>query len=425
MARTASSPKGKRAKPSSPSPSPRAIRKLRKRQAPTKKEPAKKSAIKKSSQKKKPDDSDGKGHRILINWQHQTEHVYTDKLLTLIEDNPKWKQAFGWSLGDGAGPVKNSGQNLTEHYQAIGKKLLKEDGSKRVHTHASSSLKSKFKELNDELGSTGHGLVEADKEDEIQVDTPMGNVWDKIKCTFPWYKRLYPYLSRNPNVDRSAVSHSGSVVDTSVLHPDDTYVSNESDSDEESGMGGSESEDNTKKSRHHSFDSAHQSGSESELEDDGAVQSKAKKKVVTKKVTAASASQGLPPKKESGVGQPKKRLDAMDKVRLMNKDDHAVRLKVLEKNLKAQREREKIKQDSLTERSRLQIEAEERRRLQDQEHELKMMEKRLELQHLIAQGSSANWGTNSSSPSTSHTPQHDPFANFDGMLGNDLTFPSL
>ncbi|KIJ34416.1 hypothetical protein M422DRAFT_263559 [Sphaerobolus stellatus SS14] len=316
MARTASSPKGKRAKPSSPSPSPRAIRKLRKRQSPMKKEPAKKSAIKKSSQKK-PDDSDGKGRHILINWQHQTEHVYTDKLLTLIEDNPKWKQAFGWSLGDGAGLVKNSGQNLTEHYQAIGKKLLKEDGSKRwanedenklaeTIKNRINSIKSKFKELNDELGSTGHGLVEADKEDEIQVDTPMGNVWDKIKCTFPWYKRLYPYLSRNPNVDRSAVSHSGSVVDTSVLHPDDIYVSNDLDSDEESGLGGSVSEDNTEKSHHHSFDSAHQSGSESELEDDGAVQSKAKKKVVTKKVTAASVSQGLPPKKESGVGQPKK-----------------------------------------------------------------------------------------------------------------------
>ncbi|KIJ32285.1 hypothetical protein M422DRAFT_265963 [Sphaerobolus stellatus SS14] len=197
MARTASSPKGKRAKPSSPSPSPRAIRKLRKRQAPTKKEPAKKSAIKKSSQKKKPDDSDGKGRRILINWQHQTEHVYTDKLLTLIEDNPKWKQAFGWSLGDGAGPVKNGGQNLTEHYQAIGKKLLKEDGLKRwadedenklaetIKNRINScvfDLKSKFKELNDELGSTGHGLVEADKEDEIQVDTPMGNVWGEFSC---------------------------------------------------------------------------------------------------------------------------------------------------------------------------------------------------------------------------------------------------
>ncbi|KIJ48643.1 hypothetical protein M422DRAFT_45304 [Sphaerobolus stellatus SS14] len=248
-----------------------------------------------------------------------------------------WLEPWRWGW-----TVKNSGQNLTEHYQAIGKKLLKEDGSK--------SIKLKFKELNDELGSTGHGLVEVNKEDEIQVDTPMGNVRDKIKCTFPWYKRLYPYLSRNPNVDCSAVSHSGSVVDTSVLHPDDIYVSNDSVSDEESGLGGSKSKDSAEKSHHHSFDSAHQSGSESELEDDGAVQSKGKK-VVTKKVTAASASQGLPPKKESGVRQPKMQLDAMDKVRLMNKDDHAVCLKVLKKNLKAQREREKIKQDSLTERS--------------------------------------------------------------------------
>ena len=49
-------------------------------------------------------------------------HIYTDQLLTLLEDSELWKGAFGFKK-DTNEPVKNGGK-LVEHYCMIAKLLL-------------------------------------------------------------------------------------------------------------------------------------------------------------------------------------------------------------------------------------------------------------------------------------------------------------
>lgn len=40
-------------------------------------------------------------------------------------------------------------------------------------------LKKLYRDFREELGQTGHGLVENDMVDEIQEGTPLANVWGK------------------------------------------------------------------------------------------------------------------------------------------------------------------------------------------------------------------------------------------------------
>jgi len=53
-------------------------------------------------------------------------HLYTDHLLTLLEDSELWKGTFGFKK-DTNEPVKNGGKKLVEHYCMIVKCLLVDD----------------------------------------------------------------------------------------------------------------------------------------------------------------------------------------------------------------------------------------------------------------------------------------------------------
>ena len=53
-------------------------------------------------------------------------HIYTDHLLTLLEDSELWKGTFGFKK-DTNKPVKNGDKKLVEHYHTIANLLLVDD----------------------------------------------------------------------------------------------------------------------------------------------------------------------------------------------------------------------------------------------------------------------------------------------------------
>ncbi|THU80472.1 hypothetical protein K435DRAFT_874351 [Dendrothele bispora CBS 962.96] len=154
----------------------------------------------------------------LIPWSEDKWHHLTDRPLGLIEDSPAWRQALGFSKKEDDISTANlsSGKRIDTVYKDIAKKLLHDATSpeewktvplqklkvpvkNRIFT-----LKRTFTKHKKELKETGHGLVEADREDKIQ----------KI---FPWYKRMIHLMGTSPVVDRSAIANSTSTFDLSCL----------------------------------------------------------------------------------------------------------------------------------------------------------------------------------------------------------------
>ncbi|KAJ7465849.1 hypothetical protein B0H11DRAFT_2284788 [Mycena galericulata] len=82
---------------------------------------------------------------------------------------------------------------------------------------ASRTLKTKYKDYRTLLGSTGQGVVENDKTKDIEPGSNIENIWDLIKAKFPWYLRMHALMGSSPAVDRSALAHSQTRVDLSVL----------------------------------------------------------------------------------------------------------------------------------------------------------------------------------------------------------------
>ncbi|KAF8586015.1 hypothetical protein K439DRAFT_1615442 [Ramaria rubella] len=69
------------------------------------------------------------------------------------------------------------------------------------------SLKKKYFECWKELGSTGHGLIEEDREEDIWENSAISNVWEKIQKAFPGCKDL-SVLLKAPIVDQEASANS-------------------------------------------------------------------------------------------------------------------------------------------------------------------------------------------------------------------------
>ncbi|KAJ7435371.1 hypothetical protein B0H11DRAFT_1937674 [Mycena galericulata] len=143
-----------------------------------------------------------------------------DQLLTLIESKPSYRQAFGFDKGT-TGTVSMGGKNLGNLHAEIAESLfVTPEGSKytmddlpaleSVVKNCIGALKTKYKDYRTLLGSTGQGLVENDKTKDIEP----GNL---IKAKFPWYLRMHVLMGSSPTVDCSALAHSQTRVDLSVL----------------------------------------------------------------------------------------------------------------------------------------------------------------------------------------------------------------
>lgn len=93
-------------------------------------------------------------------------------------------------------------------------------------------LKRSYQEYRKKLGDTGHGLVASDREAEIIVGSPIYNVFgksfsiflalythdcclEKMQKRFKWYKRLHALLSVNPVYDRTTLVNSATPLSAS------------------------------------------------------------------------------------------------------------------------------------------------------------------------------------------------------------------
>ncbi|KAF8581878.1 hypothetical protein K439DRAFT_1618689 [Ramaria rubella] len=173
-------------------------------------------------------DSDGEDKRMKnISWAKESMHPYTDCLLTLIEENPTWKVAFGFDKGV-EGAVKTGGKNICKHHRAIVQTLLIDDSSGQwargdvvrlgdVVKNRINVLKKSFQECRTMLTGTSMGLIDKDHEDEIIPSNTLDNLWDKIKKHFPWYKCMNDLMWSSPLVDQLAVMHSCTSLDLSAL----------------------------------------------------------------------------------------------------------------------------------------------------------------------------------------------------------------
>lgn len=78
-------------------------------------------------------------------------------------------------------------------------------------------LKRTYTKYRDELGETGMGLVDANREHEMTVGSKMKNKWDDIQKKFPYFKTLHNLMGSSPVVDRAALANSTTELDTSIL----------------------------------------------------------------------------------------------------------------------------------------------------------------------------------------------------------------
>lgn len=110
------------------------------------------------------------------------------------------------------------------------------------------SIKKAFRRHRETLKETGHGLIANDDEASIHPDSEIANAWgmllinsivlihsytltDKIKSSFPWYKRINDLMGTSPAVDKSALAHSTSPLDLMVLGDHASYSGGQLDSD--------------------------------------------------------------------------------------------------------------------------------------------------------------------------------------------------
>jgi len=92
--------------------------------------------------------------------------------------------------------VTTGGQSTADLYAEVAKSLLVEVEEfnfddddlpelQKVVSNRVANLKKIYREYREQLGETGQGLVENDREDEITAGTTLGNLWDLIQVKFP------------------------------------------------------------------------------------------------------------------------------------------------------------------------------------------------------------------------------------------------
>ncbi|CAA7257432.1 unnamed protein product [Cyclocybe aegerita] len=184
---------------------------------------------------KKPSKEGAKARRAAtVKWKRGIYHHYTDSLLTIIEDKPRYRQAFGF-LKDQSTSVSTGGQPMAKLLAEVAQSLFfkteeppegqselsfRKDNlsalAKAVGNQIS-VLKKLYREHRATLGATGEGLLDAGRQDEITAGTPLANLWEEVNQEFPWFLWMHDLLGTNPTVDRSAVAHSQTSVNTAVL----------------------------------------------------------------------------------------------------------------------------------------------------------------------------------------------------------------
>ncbi|KAF8573638.1 hypothetical protein K439DRAFT_1624928 [Ramaria rubella] len=138
----------------------------------------------------------------IVKWASPDLRYLTSRLITMISENRVWRQAFNFDTLESSELINSGGKETADHQREIAHILF---------------LKKKYLELYNELGSTGHGLIQEDWEQEIWEASAIANVWDKIQKYFPWYKELGPLLKESLVLDKDAAANSATDLDVSLL----------------------------------------------------------------------------------------------------------------------------------------------------------------------------------------------------------------
>ncbi|KAJ2921300.1 hypothetical protein H1R20_g15796, partial [Candolleomyces eurysporus] len=295
-----------------------------------------------------------------IRWAKHPE--YTDQLLTVIEASQRYRRAFGFSHNPDAPAGTSGGQTTIKLCREIGQELFPE--SRRTEAKLGlavksriASIKKEYNKYRDQLKETGHGLIVEGREDEIRVGTAIYNVYDKINKKFKWYKRLHLLLTSSPVYDSSAVANSTTPLDTSILGTASVPVTisaapcTEPTAPAAGDVSGNDrSDSDSDESRSASPQPPHDSSQ---------------------------------PPPSTPLAPPPLRLtqsleDASVAIPLKRKGGSVDALAVL---VEGKRQRRELKEEGLFRREQLRLEAEERQR----QHELAMLDKKLELAKLKAQ----------------------------------------
>ncbi|KAG5633775.1 hypothetical protein H0H81_005356 [Sphagnurus paluster] len=159
------------------------------------------------------DDSDG------IAWAKNPGD--TSRLIGIIEDSLRYRQAFGLK-GGGTPGVTSGGLTTAQVCHDIGEELfpgssLSAEKLGKAIGNRIQVLKKLYGTYHKSLGETGHGLIIMDHTEDTP-GTPISNVWDKMRLKFPWYKRMHMLLCGSPVYDSSALANSGTVLDIRVLN---------------------------------------------------------------------------------------------------------------------------------------------------------------------------------------------------------------
>ncbi|KAL7278381.1 hypothetical protein ACG7TL_008361 [Trametes sanguinea] len=172
---------------------------------------------------------------VAVHWSKPEYHFVTDLLLTAIEERPDTCTALGFDmqLKDDSSPGnKTSGKMVHEHYVRLARAVFLE--SNRFSKFSEDNLeelagviknrviklKSLYRDCRARLQNTGAGLVDEDRENELEPGSELANIWDAIQRDFPWYKRMNALMRGHPLVDRSGVANSATDIDLSILDRD-------------------------------------------------------------------------------------------------------------------------------------------------------------------------------------------------------------
>lgn len=152
-------------------------------------------------------------HHLCCDCSWQKKHEYTDLLLRRIKESPRLRQALGFHTDT---QVSSGGKKTTEVYEELGKYCFIDNNvdlgftlvdvpklgtsvKNRLNSNSGCvciavyivllfslvvRLKKTFAKWKSELSATGHGLVEADREDEITPGTEIANAWRELFILF-------------------------------------------------------------------------------------------------------------------------------------------------------------------------------------------------------------------------------------------------
>ncbi|KAJ7185193.1 hypothetical protein C8R46DRAFT_374399 [Mycena filopes] len=163
----------------------------------------------------------------VVRWAKKDTHHLTDQLLTLIEESALYRQSFGFTKVS-KGAVQTGGKKPPDLHAELATTMFIEpidsiyttddlESLTSVIGNRISALKRTYRDNRTLIGETGQGLLDEDREAEIESGSNLENIWDSVQDKFPWYKRMHALLGPSPVVDRGALTHSQTDVDLSFL----------------------------------------------------------------------------------------------------------------------------------------------------------------------------------------------------------------